>query len=96
MTQLFFSDYDIEPAETPLPLVIFGAGGLGREVLLLIQQLNEAQPTWQVRGFYDDRAPAAPTVCPRPVPAQWHRHDRRRPAPRERGAGGGVGVVGLT
>ena len=61
MTQLFFSDYDVTEA---LPaLVIFGAGGLGREVLLLLQQLNEARPTWQVRGFYDDHAPAAPTVA---------------------------------
>ena len=63
MTQLFFSEYDIEPANTRPPLVIFGAGGLGREVLLLVQQINDAQPTWQVRGFYDDRAPAAPTVA---------------------------------
>ena len=63
MTQLFFSEYDIEPANMRPPLVIFGAGGLGREVLLLIQQLNEAQPTCQVRGFYDDRAPATPTVA---------------------------------
>ena len=62
MTQLFFSDYDIEPADTRPPLVIFGAGGLGREVLLLIQQLNDVHPTWQVRGFYDDCAPTAPTV----------------------------------
>ncbi|GAA4042158.1 acetyltransferase [Hymenobacter glaciei] len=64
MTQLFFSDYDIEPADTRPPLVIFGAGGLGREVLLLIQQLNEAaQVSWQVRGFYDDQTPASPTVA---------------------------------
>ena len=63
MTQLFFSDYDIEPADARPPLVIFGAGGLGREVLLLVQQLNDAQPTWQVRGFYDDQAPATPTVA---------------------------------
>ncbi|MCI1189579.1 acetyltransferase [Hymenobacter sp. DH14] len=65
MTQLFFSDYDIESASTDArpPLVIVGAGGLGREVLLLIQQINEVQPTWQVRGFYDDRAPATPTVA---------------------------------
>ena len=63
MTQLFFSDYDTDPAEARPPLVIFGAGGLGREVLLLVQQLNEAQPSWQVRGFYDDRAPATPTVA---------------------------------
>ena len=60
MTQLFFSDYDVSEA---LPaLVIFGAGGLGREVLVLLQQLNEAQPTWQLRGFYDDHAPDMPTV----------------------------------
>ena len=63
MTQLFFSDYDPDPAAERPPLVIFGAGGLGREVLLLVQQLNEAQPSWQVRGFYDDRAPATPTVA---------------------------------
>ena len=61
MTQLFFSDYDV--TEALPPLVIFGAGGLGREVLLLLQQLNEAQPTWLLRGFYDDHAPAAPTVA---------------------------------
>ena len=60
MTQLFFSDYDM--AEALPPLVIFGAGGLGREVLLLLQQLNEAQPTWLLRGFYDDHAPTTPTV----------------------------------
>ena len=63
MTQLFFSDYDIEPAETLAPLVIFGAGGLGREVLLLVQQINAHRPTWDVRGFYDDQAPATPTVA---------------------------------
>ena len=63
MTQLFFSDYDIESAETLPPLVIFGAGGLGREVLLLLRQLNDAHPTWDLRGFYDDRAPATPTVA---------------------------------
>ncbi|MCA8832604.1 NeuD/PglB/VioB family sugar acetyltransferase [Hymenobacter pini] len=44
------------------PLAIVGAGGLGREVLLLIRQLNEHQPIWEVTGFYDDRAPAQPTI----------------------------------
>ena len=63
MTQLFFSDYDIEAAEPVPPLVIVGVGGLGREVLLLVQQLNEARFTWDVRGFYDDYAPATPTVA---------------------------------
>ena len=51
-------------APDPLPpLVIFGAGGLGREVLGLLHQLNAARPTWAVRGFYDDRAPATPHVA---------------------------------
>jgi sugar O-acyltransferase (sialic acid O-acetyltransferase NeuD family) len=61
MTQLFFSDHDV--TEAAPPLVIFGAGGLGREVLLLLQQLNETQPTWTIRGFYDDQPPTASTVA---------------------------------
>ena len=61
MTTLFFPEY--EEAEPGPPLVIFGAGGLGREVLLLLQQLNENHPTWDVRGFYDDQLPATPTVA---------------------------------
>jgi len=40
-----------------------GAGGLGREIALLVAQINEANgATWDLRGFYDDRAPATPTV----------------------------------
>jgi len=65
MTQLFFSEYEASPDDdhAPLrPLVIAGAGGLGREVALLISQLNAAGARWDVRGFYDDRAPATPTV----------------------------------
>jgi sugar O-acyltransferase (sialic acid O-acetyltransferase NeuD family) len=43
--------------------VIVGAGGLGREIALLVAQINEAgEATWDLRGFYDDRAPATPTV----------------------------------
>ena len=61
MTQLFFSDYDV--TETMPPLVIFGAGGLGREVLLLLQQLNDREPAWELRGFYDDQPPATPTIA---------------------------------
>ncbi|NML66481.1 acetyltransferase [Hymenobacter sp. RP-2-7] len=60
MTQLFFSDYDAPEAASPL--VIFGAGGLGREVLVLLRQFNEAQPTWTLRGFYDDQPPATATL----------------------------------
>ncbi|MFC7670162.1 acetyltransferase [Hymenobacter humi] len=61
MTTLFFPEY--EDAEPGAPLAIFGAGGLGREVLLLLRQLNATHPTWEVRGFYDDQAPATPTVA---------------------------------
>ena len=61
MTTLLSPEH--EEAETGAPLVIFGAGGLGREVLLLVQQLNAEHPTWTVRGFYDDQAPATPTIA---------------------------------
>lgn len=66
MSQLFFSDHpDAAPTPplSPQPIVIFGAGGMGREALVLLMQLNEAGARWQVLGFYDDRAPAAPTVA---------------------------------
>lgn len=38
-------------------IVIVGAGGLGREVLLLLHQINEVRRTWHIRGFYDDQEP---------------------------------------
>jgi sugar O-acyltransferase (sialic acid O-acetyltransferase NeuD family) len=47
----------------PRPLVIVGAGGLGREVLVLLRQLNEAGANWDMRGFYDDQPPTEPTVA---------------------------------
>jgi len=33
---------------------IFGAGGFGREVKMLIEQLNEVRTEWQFIGFWDD------------------------------------------
>ncbi|UOQ76096.1 acetyltransferase [Hymenobacter sp. 5516J-16] len=48
---------------TQLPrLAIVGAGGLGREVVVLARQINAVRPHWQLTGFYDDRAPATPAV----------------------------------
>lgn len=35
-------------------LAIYGAGGFGREVALLVDQINETNPTWNLRGFFDD------------------------------------------
>lgn len=39
---------------TPTPLAIYGAGGLGREVALMIAQINRREPSWTLEGFYDD------------------------------------------
>ncbi|WP_165768237.1 acetyltransferase [Hymenobacter amundsenii] len=47
---------------TPRQLAIFGAGGLGREVLVLLRQLNAVAPTWELTGFYDDQAPATDLI----------------------------------
>lgn len=66
MTQLFPPDYAAESdlqAPATRPLVILGFGGLGREILVLLGQLNAVGANWDVRGFYDDRTPAGPTVA---------------------------------
>lgn len=36
------------------PLVIIGAGGFGREVAWLVDEINQWQPTWEFLGFVDD------------------------------------------
>jgi sugar O-acyltransferase (sialic acid O-acetyltransferase NeuD family) len=43
-------------------IIIFGAGGLGQEVLELISQLNKKKASWEVVGFYDDDALLLGTV----------------------------------
>lgn len=35
-------------------LYIVGAGGFGREILWLVQRINEHAPTWKFSGFIDD------------------------------------------
>jgi sugar O-acyltransferase (sialic acid O-acetyltransferase NeuD family) len=35
-------------------IIILGAGGVGREVALLIQQINRDKPRWNLLGFLDD------------------------------------------
>jgi len=35
-------------------IAIFGAGGFGREVQMLIEQINQNQQQWEFVGFYDD------------------------------------------
>lgn len=35
-------------------IVIIGAGGIGREVAWIIEEINEVNPTWNIVGFVDD------------------------------------------
>lgn len=35
-------------------IVIFGAGGLGREVACLLKRINAVEQQWNLLGFYDD------------------------------------------
>jgi sugar O-acyltransferase, sialic acid O-acetyltransferase NeuD family len=37
-------------------LYIVGAGGMGREVLLLVQRINDVIPMWNIIGFIDDNS----------------------------------------
>ena len=36
-------------------IAIVGAGGFGREVKMLIDQINKKTPTYEIVGFYDDK-----------------------------------------
>lgn len=49
-------------------IAIYGAGGFGREVALMIEQINaqNAQP-WVVSGYYDDNKQKGSVVDGRPV-----------------------------
>lgn len=35
-------------------ILIFGAGGFGREVQWLIERINQKQPVWKIEGYLDD------------------------------------------
>ncbi|MCJ8164444.1 acetyltransferase [Pontibacter sp. E15-1] len=35
-------------------IAVFGAGGFGKEVAMLIEQINASAPAWQLIGFFDD------------------------------------------
>ncbi len=39
------------------PLVIVGAGGFGREVAWLVQDINKQNAQWELIGFVDDKGP---------------------------------------
>lgn len=35
-------------------ILIFGAGGFGREVQWLIERINQKIPSWEIEGYLDD------------------------------------------
>ena len=35
-------------------IAVFGAGGFGKEVVSIINKINEIKPTWEFIGFFDD------------------------------------------
>lgn len=37
-------------------IVIIGAGGFGREVAWLIDDINKNEPTWNLLGYVDDNS----------------------------------------
>lgn len=48
-------------------LVIYGAGGLGRELLEIIEEINEERRQWRILGFVDDGIKKGSRVCGYPV-----------------------------
>jgi sugar O-acyltransferase (sialic acid O-acetyltransferase NeuD family) len=48
-------------------IAIYGAGGLGREVALLIAQINQQNQAWKLIGFFDDGIEAKQQVDDWPV-----------------------------
>ncbi|MFN3343928.1 MAG: acetyltransferase [Flavobacteriales bacterium] len=48
-------------------IAIFGAGGLGKETLVLINQINTRQKHWNIIGFFDDGVQKGTTVAGLPL-----------------------------
>ncbi len=49
------------------PIAVFGAGGFGMEVAMLIEQINAVAPIWRMEGFFDDGLPQGTQVNGWPV-----------------------------
>ena len=43
-------------------IAIYGAGGFGKEIACVLNKINEAQPTWNLLGFFDDGLTIGTTV----------------------------------
>lgn len=48
-------------------IAIVGAGGFGREVEMLIDQINENEKAWEFIGYYDDGVPKGKVIGQNPV-----------------------------
>jgi len=44
-------------------IAIVGAGGLGKEIAVLIHQINQKELIWNVVGFYDDAHPVGKKIA---------------------------------
>jgi sugar O-acyltransferase (sialic acid O-acetyltransferase NeuD family) len=60
----------MRPARNPFQmkqLAIYGAGGFGREMALMVEQMNDVKKEWEVAGFFDDGRRAGEVVDGLPV-----------------------------
>lgn len=48
-------------------IAIFGAGGFGREILTLIENINDVASSWNIIGFFDDGHPKGEIINGYPV-----------------------------
>jgi sugar O-acyltransferase (sialic acid O-acetyltransferase NeuD family) len=48
-------------------IAIIGAGGLGKEIAVLIGQINQVKKKWNLVGFFDDAIPAGSKILSLPV-----------------------------
>lgn len=48
-------------------IAIIGAGGLSKEIAVLIGQINQVQKKWNVVGFFDDALPVGSKILSLPV-----------------------------
>lgn len=43
-------------------IIIFGAGGFGREIQWLIERINQKEPEWEIEGYLDDGVEAGTMI----------------------------------
>ena len=43
-------------------IAVYGAGGFGRETMLMLEQINFSKPSWEISGFFDDGMHAGSVV----------------------------------